>query len=923
MSLDLQIKKGLPSQYKDDRDGAVLFPHPVIGVVKNNIDPSNNGMIDVYIERGGGIDPDDSKYWTKRVKYMSPFFGSNIPAPSVEQKKTKTDKTFTSNPHSYGMWAGVPEIGTQVICIFINGRPDAGYYIGAVVPIGNHAMVPALGSFNNVVPNKAEASSLGGASRLPTTDPNINDEAVRNSSSIKTEPRTIHSYQAAILKNQGLTRDNIRGTIGSSSMRQTNGTMIGMSTSGRKILSGGANDKTINDATKNQDSSKLKPVSYLGGHSFVMDDGTQDGKDQLIRLRTGGGHQILMSDSGQSVFIIHSNGHSWVELGKEGTVDIYAANSFNVRTIGDINFHADRDINIHANRNLTMHGTSVKVDSDKSTTFYSGQDFSVQNFGKYSVNSTGIVSMKSESISNYASTGPLFVTGKPILLNTGFGPGPETVTKIQFNKHKDAVYSQKVGWCQPGPTPIVSCASRTPTHQPWDGAGKGVDVKINQCASSSEAQSTSPCAQANGACDPVPQNPTSPEAVNTVPPQSAVSVGGKEIVDAPTVRAMVSQQSASNAGLSKEQKAVCGIIPGPAGLTVQQLESAGVCKPGTAEFISAKMKAGQSFVQAAGNNLMTGIEGARTAADLVKAPLAQVSAVAKSFDKAATDLISKGVIAKDKITEAVTQPAGIIAATAQAGLSAVTNALKTPATIMNNFVGTATEKIKSIGDMISGGNFASALGTLTSGVGGVAASLGGIVAGGVSGIVSGVLGGVTGALGGLFGGSKAALGVAAITAKFQSVYKQAFTVVENSFTKLTPGVANNLGGAISVNDKTESQKQLATLLTAKQERLDAEENLRTAKRLARLGGPTSDMSEVTFAENTVAAARQKEAKLASSVVIGTDDSNSTLNSADKSGINSMPGGSAAFVAQVNNSGPDNNIISGLKLATKSITDNTG
>jgi len=39
------------------------------------------------------------------------------------------------------------------------------------------------------------------------------------------------------------------------------------------------------------ESSKLR-----AGHTFVMDDGTLYGKDQLIRLRTSLGHQILMSD---------------------------------------------------------------------------------------------------------------------------------------------------------------------------------------------------------------------------------------------------------------------------------------------------------------------------------------------------------------------------------------------------------------------------------------------------------------------------------------------------------------------------------------------------------------------------------------------------------------------------------------------------
>ena len=89
-------------------------------------------------------------------------------------------------------------------------------------------------------------------------------------------------------------------------------------------------------------------VTRRGGHSLVMDDGDIIGRDQLIRLRTALGHQILMSDDGQMLSILHSNGQTYIELGKEGTVDLYATNSVNVRTQGDLNLHADNDINLNA-----------------------------------------------------------------------------------------------------------------------------------------------------------------------------------------------------------------------------------------------------------------------------------------------------------------------------------------------------------------------------------------------------------------------------------------------------------------------------------------------------------------------------------------------------------------------------------------------
>jgi hypothetical protein len=57
-----------------------------------------------------------------------------------------------------------------------------------------------------------------------------------------------------------------------------------------------------------------------------------------------------MSDGAVTLQIIHSNGQSYVELGTEGTVDVYAMNSVNIRTQGDLNLHADNNININSKK---------------------------------------------------------------------------------------------------------------------------------------------------------------------------------------------------------------------------------------------------------------------------------------------------------------------------------------------------------------------------------------------------------------------------------------------------------------------------------------------------------------------------------------------------------------------------------------------
>jgi hypothetical protein len=66
-----------------------------------------------------------------------------------------------------------------------------------------------------------------------------------------------------------------------------------------------------------------------------------------------------MSDDGNCFYICHANGQSWIELGQNGTIDLYSTNSVNVRTQGTLNLHADKDINMYA-------GGSIKVEGQRS-----------------------------------------------------------------------------------------------------------------------------------------------------------------------------------------------------------------------------------------------------------------------------------------------------------------------------------------------------------------------------------------------------------------------------------------------------------------------------------------------------------------------------------------------------------------------------
>ena len=74
MSEDYQKSRGVTANYKQDRGGVPAQFGPFTGVVKNNVDPTRSGRLQVYIEVFSGGNPEDPSKWTN-VSYLPSFFG--------------------------------------------------------------------------------------------------------------------------------------------------------------------------------------------------------------------------------------------------------------------------------------------------------------------------------------------------------------------------------------------------------------------------------------------------------------------------------------------------------------------------------------------------------------------------------------------------------------------------------------------------------------------------------------------------------------------------------------------------------------------------------------------------------------------------------------------------------------------------------
>lgn len=346
-----------------------ISPFPYIGIVKNNLDPTRCGRVQVFIPEFGG-NPDEQVNW-RTVSYASPFMGYT----STEYNQNAiadTTSAWNHVSHTYGMWMVPPDIGVEVIVLFIAGDPMRGYWLACVNSNLSRHMLPGMASSTNVDATNASANakiSFTAGNTVPVTEFNENISSNKTNPNFYNAPKPIHEIQYAILKTQGLHNDAVRGTISSSSQRETPSHVFGISTPGRPV-NDPADDTQylakLNAGTLTEEYYKVK--SRKGGHTFVMDDGATLGRDQLVRLRTAGGHQILMHDTEETIYIGHANGNSWVELTAGGSINIYGKNGFNLRSEGNINIHGDQNINFNAEGNININKTLTVVANTNSLT---------------------------------------------------------------------------------------------------------------------------------------------------------------------------------------------------------------------------------------------------------------------------------------------------------------------------------------------------------------------------------------------------------------------------------------------------------------------------------------------------------------------------------------------------------------------------
>lgn len=472
------------------RKGKLPHPGPYLAEITNHLDSTYMGRLEVTLKKAipGKVAKQGETY---AVKYLSPFYGA-----TSARFEGNNSGSFNDVQKSYGMWMIPPDVGSTVMVIFVDGDPNEGYWFGCVMnDVYQNHMVPGIAASDKVTMT-AEQRRKYGTDYLPVAEFNKKTQTLSNPNP-ESFARPVHPFADRLLA-QGLLMDKIRGVTSSSARRDTPSSVFGISTPGPLDVNGPKGKVGYNG-------NKQTPISRLGGSTFVMDDGDRSGQNELVRIRTRTGHQILLHNSSDLIYIANSQGTAWIELTSNGKIDMYAADSVSIHSEADFNFRADRDVNIEAGRNFNVSvgenknvnvGQNYTLIAQDGSLFFGGSlDQSVATGMKLTVGAD--MHLKASNMFqtaagtfNVLGTTNKFSANGDTNISSG-GMHLETASKIHMNGPGAAIATQATvagtptklrlyslpnrsptaGWANGAfykSGSLSSIMQRVPTHEPWD-----------------------------------------------------------------------------------------------------------------------------------------------------------------------------------------------------------------------------------------------------------------------------------------------------------------------------------------------------------------------------------------------------------------------------------------------------------------------
>lgn len=433
-----------------------------IGTVVDTNDPQQMGRVRVVCPQWGDRfnTPVEDLPW---AIYMTPFGGQvavGTRGPGIQESEGGI---------AYGLWA-IPKVNAKVVVMCIDGDPQIRVYMGCVFDqFTPHTMPHGRWMYEDhpeLQTDGADPKPHGPyTSREKLIEP-LSDN-IRQAFGGKDEPnyewrsRAADSTVAAV---DITTLDFVAGKVADDK---------DVSFDGWTSRQGYQLSRSDPYAETTETERNLDPQTYSittpGFHALSMDDRMENCR---IRIRSSAGHQILIDDTNERIYIATAKGNNWIELDENGNIDVYSSNKINMRAEKGINFTTDDTFRVYAKKGIHMVSEDeIRLESSKDTHIKVAQNLRVHTAQSTYIQSDQEMHFKSGSSLYMSSADEIdlrstadmkLATGNSFHNNAG-NMIIETATAIHMNGPTADVATEAQG-------PEEQAAywtSRVPAHEPW------------------------------------------------------------------------------------------------------------------------------------------------------------------------------------------------------------------------------------------------------------------------------------------------------------------------------------------------------------------------------------------------------------------------------------------------------------------------
>lgn len=350
---------------------------------------------------------------------------------------------------AYGMWA-IPKVGAQVLIMCIDGDPRYRVYIGCVydqqIP---HTLPHGRFMFDDHPELEKRGGDMKPYGPYTSREKSINPlyDNMKQAFGNKAEPNYEWRSRAA---------DHTATAIDVSMLNHTYSKVADdkdfkfdnwNSNQGYQL---NRQDPHANVQTDKNLDSMVYSMTSPGFHSLSMDDRMENCR---VRLRTTSGHQIIMDDTNERIYVATAKGNNWIEMDQDGNIDIFTTNKVNIRANKDINLTSDETIRMHAKKGIHMFSgdeirmqavADIHVKTSANVRLHADASIYQQANSEFNAKSGSDMKLTTSAQMNLLASGNIVETGAQIHLN---GPSASAAP---------AAGEKPAFW-----------TNRVPDHEPW------------------------------------------------------------------------------------------------------------------------------------------------------------------------------------------------------------------------------------------------------------------------------------------------------------------------------------------------------------------------------------------------------------------------------------------------------------------------